>query len=302
MPTPSIRGLRRHPIRIVALLRAAAVLPALVACVTASPAPTERDGVYTLWAQYGLVAGNWDRAEHDAIARARDFCAEKGRAYVLVREQKTGTPGATALRSTVSFRCEKGFSPLAATSSADCGDQISDPELDPIRSKVELSPAPADSPPPFQIAANDTYPSEVERKSIAKWASWRDACLAQQRAASRVPGSAKPLQATYLEQDNAFADEIAGKISALIIALYQGKLTYGEFAQKRHEIDRDGAAAEREFRQATLVEDPQRALQAQQLALQNFQLKITAWSTDIQAINSRAPQTTAHVQQNAGVH
>lgn len=289
-------------------------LLALVACITASAPPAEKDGVYTLWAQYGLVAGNWDRAEHDAIARAQDFCAQKGLAYVLVREQKTGTPGATALRSTVSFRCEKGISPaptappvvalppVAATLSTDCSQQMSDPELNPIRSKVDLSVASLDSPPSFQLAANDSYPSEVERQAIAKWASSRDACLARQRAASRVPGSATPLQATYLEQGNAFADEVAGKVSALIVALYQGKVSYGEFAQKRYEFDRDAAAAEREFHQATLVEDPQRALQAQQLALQNFQLKLAAWNSDIQAINSRAPQATVHVRQNAGGH
>jgi hypothetical protein len=75
------------------------------------------------------------------------------------------------------------------------------------------------------------------------------------RASHRRP---QPLQATFIEQDAAFGDEITGKVSALIVALYQRKLTYGEFAQKRYEFSRDGAAAEREFRQAALIADQQR--------------------------------------------
>jgi len=277
----------------VALLGSLATLLALAGCVTASPPPSESNGVYTLWAQYGLTAGNWDRAEHDAIARAQGFCADKGLVYRLVKEEKTGTPGATALRSTVWFRCEREFAQVTATLNADCNEQMSDPALDPIRSKIELSGAAADAPPPFQIAADDSYPTELERQAIAKWAALRDACSARQREASRVPPSTPPLRATYLEQANAFADQIAGKIGALTVALYQDKLTYGEFAQKRYDFARDGAAAEREFRQATLISDPQRAMQAEQLALQNFQLMLAGWNTYLQSVSARAPRPAA---------
>jgi len=97
------------------------------------------------------------------------------------------------------------------------------------------------------------------------------------------------------------SDEVTGKESALIVALYQGKMTYGEFAQKRYEFARDGIAAEREFRQATLIGDQQRAVQAQQLAQQNFQNRLAVWSAYIQAVNSRPPQTNIHVEQNVTV-
>jgi hypothetical protein len=43
-------------------------------------------------------------------------------------------------------------------------------------------------------------------------------------------------------------------------------------------------------------------MQQQQLAQQNFQNKIAAWSTFIQAVNARQPQTVVRVQQSVTVH
>jgi hypothetical protein len=175
-------------------------------------------------------------------------------------------------------------------------------DLDPIRTKVELRRRMADAPPPFAIASNDAYPTEIERRAIARWANLRDECLARQRALPRHAATATPLQVTVAERDWAFADEVAAKVSLLIVALYQEKMTYGEFAQKRYEFGRDGAAAEREYRQAVLGADQQLAIQQQQLAQQNFQNKLAAWSTYIQAVNARQPQSAIRVEQNVTIH
>jgi hypothetical protein len=48
--------------------------------------------------------------------------------------------------------------------------------------------------------------------------------------------------------------------------------------------------------------DQQRAVQAQQLAQQNFQNTLATWSVYLQAVNSRPPQTNIHVEQNVTVH
>jgi hypothetical protein len=119
----------------------------------------------------------------------------------------------------------------------------------------------------------------------------RDACIARQRAIRHISEGATALQATVARRDTAFYDKVTAKVSALIVARYQRKMTYAEFAQKRYEFSRDGAAAELEYRQATLNADQQLAMQAQQLAQQNFQNKLTAWSTYLQAVNARQPQT-----------
>jgi hypothetical protein len=183
---------------------------------------------------------------------------------------------------------------IAAQQHGDAAQCISDmqsSDLDPIRDKVELSRTSTDTPPPFQIASNDTFPTPSERQVIAKWATIRDECIKRANATSHIPPSATPLQIAFLQQDRAFSVEVTGRVGELILALYQARLTYGEFAQKRYEIGRDGAAAERQFRTATLIADHDRQVQAQQLAQQQFQNNLIAWSTYMQAVNARQPQT-----------
>ena len=99
----------------------------------------------------------------------------------------------------------------------------------------------------------------------------------------------------------AFVDGLASKIGALIVALYQGKLSYGEFAQKRYEFGHETAAAQREFRQAVLSNDLQIAMQKEQLATQRFQANISAWSAYLQSVNAREPKTIVRVEQNVTI-
>ena len=73
----------------------------------------------------------------------------------------------------------------------------------------------------------------------------------------------------------------------LILALYQQKLTYGEFARKRYEITRDALGALNELRQAYIDHEEQRQMLAQQQLTNTF----AAWSEYMQAVNARQPQT-----------
>jgi len=172
-----------------------------------------------------------------------------------------------------------------------CKVDLSTPELDPIRQKVELTRNIDDAPPPFAIAADDSFATPVERTAIAKWATIRDACIRRTTALNLIPPSATPQQRAFVEQDSAFYRELGAHVSDLIVALYQQKLTYAEFASKRYEFAQQAAIAERSFRQATLIADEQRQVQAQQLAQQQFQNNLLAWSTYTQAVTARTPQT-----------
>ncbi len=96
---------------------------------------------------------------------------------------------------------------------------------------------------------------------------------------------------TEIQQDRSFGQAASAKVGDLIVALYQEKLTYGEFARKRYEITRDAADAERQYRQSTQLADQQQRMQAQQLAQQQFANSLAAWSTYMQAANARQPQT-----------
>ena len=174
---------------------------------------------------------------------------------------------------------------------AQCAADIQSRDLDPIRHKVELTRDSPEAPPPFEIASNDTFPTEAERPAIAGWATIRDECIRRTNAVSNIPPSANPMQVTFLQQVRAFGNEDGGRVSELIVALYQQKLTYGEFAQKRYEISRDAVAAERQFRQSVMVADQQRQMQAQQLAQQQFHNNLMAWSVYMQSVSARQPQT-----------
>lgn len=174
---------------------------------------------------------------------------------------------------------------------AQCANEMQSTDLDLIRQKVELFRSTLDTAPPFVIASNDTFPTSAELPVIAKWATIRDDCVERASATPYIPPSASPIQAAFLQQDRAFSTEAGARVSQLVLSLYQGKLTYGEFAQRRYEIGRDAAAAERQFRAATLIADHERQVQAQQLAQQQFQNNLIAWSTYMQAVNARQPQT-----------
>jgi hypothetical protein len=178
-----------------------------------------------------------------------------------------------------------------AAAAEQCRASYATPELDPIRHKVEFIREPFDAAVPFEIASNETFPTDAERPAIARWATLHDDCLRHSEPVSNIPPTANAIQVAFLQQSRAFYRDASERVGEMIVALYQQKLTYGEFAQKRYEIGRDTVAAELAFRQAALDTDQQRKLQAQQLAQQQFANKLAAWSAYVQAVNASQPQT-----------
>jgi hypothetical protein len=115
----------------------------------------------------------------------------------------------------------------------------------------------------------------------------RDSCIKRQTALLVAPSAANAEQTTVFQQEVSFAKDANSRVSELIVALYQQKLTYGEFAQKRYWLSSEAVAAERAFRQSVIDRDEQRQLQAKQ----RFVNALNAWSNYIQAVNARQPQT-----------
>lgn len=172
-----------------------------------------------------------------------------------------------------------------------CEANYRSPELDPIRNKVEFLRRNNEAPPPFEMAADESFASDVERKAIAQWAKLREACIAHEEAAQPLPPGLSPLQVTYYENTRAFSREAGAKVSELVVFLYQQKLTYGKFAKKRYEITRDLASAERRFRESTLISDMGRQTEAHRLAQQEFRNNLAAWTAYNQAVSVRQPQS-----------
>jgi len=166
---------------------------------------------------------------------------------------------------------------------------IKDPALDPIRHKVQLIREQTDGPPPFEIISNNSFPSDADRPAIARWASIRDDYLKQSSAIKYVPNSANGLQRTYIQGDRAFTERASGETSKLIVALYQGKISYSEFGQKRYEIGQSADEAERQYREAALIADQKRQIEAQRAASEQFASNLVAWSAYMQTVNARTP-------------
>jgi hypothetical protein len=170
-----------------------------------------------------------------------------------------------------------------------CEVDLRSPALDPIRKDVEVL-RPWDGPAPlFEIASNNRFPTEAERDAIAVWATIRDVCIRRQLEIATVPQSASSLSTVVLQQDASYGAEAAARVSELVVGLYQGKLTYGEFAQKRYEIGHNAAAAEREFRQAVAIADQDQRAREMRLAQEQFRNNVAAWSAYTQAVGARQP-------------
>jgi hypothetical protein len=238
---------------------------------------------YRVSAKEGALTGGWPEAQKDALAKANQHCASMGQHFTMVNESQAGTPGFTPLTSTITFTCGVDLAAVTQAVVARCASELRSPELQPLRGKIELDRPSSDRPPPFEIISNETFPSSADRLLIAKWATVRDRCLQEQIDLPQPAGMTALTTARY-QQIKAFGTEMAGRIGDLILALYDDKMTFGEFAQKRYEIGKDGAAAQRQFLAATLQAD-------QQAAQQQLQTNLLAWSAYMQGVNARQPQT-----------
>ena len=163
--------------------------------------------------------------------------------------------------------------------------------LDLIRSKVQLIRTDNAGAPPFDIATNDAFPTPEERTAIGIWAKVREGCIARTTALETIPPNATPLQVNFIQSDRSFDKEVAGQVGQLIVALYQQKLTYGEFAQRRYEASRDGMAAQIQFRQAALQVDQARQMQAQQMAQEQLRNSVATWAAFNQSVSARQPRS-----------
>ena len=193
---------------------------------------------YITSAQELLLAGGWPAALREAVAKGTAYCAAKGQQFNLANEARSGTPGFTPLTSEIRFSCGSNDAAVREVD-AQCANDMQSADLDPIRTKVELVRSDASAPAPFATVTNDTFATPQERRAIERWAALREECQKRTSAANAVSPAADPLQTVVIQQDRAFSMDAAGRVSALIVALYQGELTYGEFAQKRYEIGRD---------------------------------------------------------------
>jgi hypothetical protein len=162
-----------------------------------------------------------------------------------------------------------------------------DAALTPLRGKVELYRTDLLSSPPFAMLANESFAAGAELPAIAHWADVRAQCRKEADAAFKMPSAAYANQRNYVtDLRNMVRSQVQG-VDSLIVAVYQQKVTYGEFAQRRFEVSRDTSAAISDMRRAADDRDMQRAA----LAQQSFANAMGAWSSYIVAVNARPAMT-----------
>jgi hypothetical protein len=82
------------------------------------------------------------------------------------------------------------------------------------------------------------------------------------------------------------------KVGQLIVALYQGKLTYAEFAQKRYEISKATMDSFREFQHEAEAEHRQHQIEDEQLAQVRFQRVLAGFNAYLDTVNRRTPSVS----------
>jgi hypothetical protein len=172
-----------------------------------------------------------------------------------------------------------------------CKEEFAAPELDSIRSKADLSRRATDGPPPFRVALNDTFATDSERLVIAQWIKIQNHCRRQFALSHAVPRPVNAIEAASFREAAALSRILQSSIGRLTQALYYRQLTFGEFAHKRFEFQRDAVALSSAMDEAGRYSDPTRLGQT----LQQLLYLRRAWNAYLWRLSYRQPRTV-HIQ------
>lgn len=162
------------------------------------------------------------------------------------------------------------FSSKTAAVANACAAQMSTRVLEPIRGKVEPVKNPPDGPVPFTILTNGSTAAGPEQEAIGAWAKLIEQCQA----------SARPLLDSAPVPPGATASEV-GKLKGYItdawiegaklrVALYNGQLTYAEYAGKRLSVAEDALKTAERYAQDSDEENNTHDLEDVETALVPF--------------------------------
>jgi hypothetical protein len=192
-------------------------------------------------------------------------------AHAVAAESPNTTVKIDAMRITVQGLTEQ------------CRNNLAVQDLDPIRTKADLSRMADEGPPPFRIAFNDTFATDSERAVIAKWIKVWSHCRSRFELPHFESPPANATVAASLQQ--VLSRIFHSSVGQCIRALYYQELTYGEFASKRYEFTRDAVALSSAIAAAELDPNQERLEQA----FHKLQYMRLSWNTYLRRINARQP-------------
>lgn len=180
---------------------------------------------------------------------------------------------------------KKNNDALAADGLAYCTSLMASSEIDIIRSKVDMFHILADkSPVPFSILSNENYPTEIEAVAIGKWADLRDKCNTRAAQADTKVQFPPSVARNSVETLQSFGTRATHQLNLLVLALYQGRITYGQFAAQQTEVRNTLIDTKLEYIKAMKEQDYNKRMQESALAEQQFQNRQQAWGTFLQGV------------------
>jgi hypothetical protein len=234
----------------------------LAGCVSFSSPVQTGENTYMITANArGGFSSNGD-LENETIQRATNFCAARGLSTSVQNAGASGVQGWTPQNTQVAFKCLPS-----------CDMLFADPALDPIRTKVALSGVKDQT---LEMRSNNSKPTPVEASAISLWDQKRHECEIGNPAQAML--NATPVAGSVLV--NNLED-----VEQLIAELYDGQITYAQFAAQR------SALYERTTMSASNAFEAER--------LQNVAAGAALTSAHAQVQSARAQTMSAEAQQTA---
>ena len=162
------------------------------------------------------------------------------------------------------------FSEKAQAMANACTARMQIPALGAIRGKVELVKNPPDGPVPFTILTNGNTAAGPEQQAIGAWAKLIEQCQAEARPlldAAPVPPGAT---ASAVEKLKGYTTDAWIEGAKLRVALYNGELTYAEYASKRLSVVEDALKTAERYAQDSDEERDTHDLEDVETALAPF--------------------------------
>ncbi|HIH2747881.1 EsaB/YukD family protein [Burkholderia aenigmatica] len=171
-----------------------------------------------------------------------------------------------------------------------CAAAMSAPELNPIRDKIEIFHDPS-TPTPYTYAALDLFPARADLPLIAKWIALRDACVKHEHEIDLTSPALTPMAQSMVLQRAEFNGIAEAKIRRLAIGLSQRKLTYGEFAQRRYQINSAAENAAQRVAATLSARDPGSQFLEQRRIERRFSAEVDTFERYLHSVDARQPGT-----------
>jgi hypothetical protein len=163
-----------------------------------------------------------------------------------------------------------------------CNNLYADAALDPIRSKVALTPV---VPATFEMLSNEAHVTPNERPVIREWAARAMQCQAEWNRWARLYQS--PLHVTLLSG-------LGDTANALRAALHNGQISYGEYNRQRQKAQTEYDSAVAQLNAELARQGAEASYRAQQIEQQQYQTYLAVQQNALQqnALRQSALQQT----------